>query len=97
MENYEKYLSNEALMEALETVSAPEELKAVLAQHNVTLENDAELEQLFDAIKHSSSEELDEDSLENVSGGTVLLAPFIGVSIGMAYAVYRRTKKRKNH
>lgn len=84
-------------MEALETISAPEELKAVLEQHGVTLENQAELEQLFDAIKHSNSDELDEGSLENVSGGTVLLAPFIGVSIGLAYAVYQRTKKRRNH
>ena len=101
-------LENEQLLEGLVQVESPEELSALFAQHNIQLEDDLTEEEAFNLIQEQASRDLDEVSLENVTGGSISLGVALGAAgslvlaagaicfiAGYAYQKYQNKKKKK--
>ena len=76
-ENMEKLMANEELLKGLVECTTPDELMKVLKDNSVELEKGLTPEKAFKAVKQYQTDELDEEALENVSGGIAL-----GVALG---------------
>lgn len=106
-EKMKSLMENEELMTALVEAETPEELGKVFEDSGITLEDGMTVEEAFRIVKAQKDAELDEDVLEDVSGGmvgTIILAvgactlasaelAFLG---GYAYQTYQNYKESKN-
>ncbi len=70
--NVQKLLENEQFLEGLVNAETPEELGVVFKENNIVLAEGETLEDAFAAAQAAKTDELNEDSLEEVSGGVVL-------------------------
>lgn len=96
MDIQEKLLQNEALMEGLAEVQTVDQLVALLAEHNVELEAGVSAEQLLAQLKAEPTDELDENALEDVSGGVILTGALVAGAVALAYWAYNRKKGRSS-
>ena len=62
-------MENKELIKSLAECSAPDELMKVLEENNIVLAEGLTPEKAFDPIKGNSEDELDDETLEDVSGG----------------------------
>ena len=84
---------DEKLMEALDKVNSPEELAAVFAEYNVDL-GSMTIEEAYKKIKEEPTDELGEDSLDDVSGGAVQLVVAGAIAAGVLIGRYVSRKRR---
>lgn len=87
----------EEILKKLAAVESVEELKAVLAENDIQLEEGVTPEQFFETMTNGN-DELTEDDLGDVSGGvvittTVALAAALGISVAVYIAKYLRRRK----
>ena len=92
-ENVEKLMENEEFLKGLVECTTPDELMKVLKDNNIELEEGLTPEAAFKAVKQYQNDELNEESLEAVSGGsitvgTMLLATGAFVLAGSALAFF---------
>lgn len=107
MNEMEKLLQNEELLNGLVEVETPEALAKLFAEHNVVLEEGLSIEQAFQMVQDRKTDELNEEALEDVNGGIALAVGLgaagalifsAGVLIfisGYAYERYLKNLKKK--
>ena len=84
MNEMEKILQNEELMEGIAAVETAEELAELLAQHNIQLEDGLTTEKAFELIQAQQNGELNEESLDDVAGG---IAPLVAAGAVAAFTI----------
>lgn len=102
-EKFREILDDEEFAEKLVNASSPDEFVSLLNDKGIVLEENITAEQAFNIFKNSKGEELSEESLEGVAGGSVLAAIGIGAAIAvganaLAFAggyIYQKIKNRK--
>lgn len=81
----------EEILKKLAAVNSVEELKAVLAENDIQLEEGVTPEAFFETMKNGS-DELNEDDLSDVSGGAIgIKSPSVSWAarkLGISIAVY---------
>jgi len=92
MDIQEKLMQNEALMEGLAEVQTADQLAALLAAHDVALEEGTSVEELLAQLKAEPTDELDEDALADVSGGVILAPVLVAGAVALAYWAYKNKK-----
>lgn len=70
-EKLEKLMENDDFLKGLVECSTPEELMVILNNNDIQLEEGLTPEEAFKAVKQYQTDELDEEALENVSGGSI--------------------------
>ena len=73
MNEMEKILQNEELLEAITAVETPAELGELFAQNGIQLEEGYTIEKAFADLKAQENAELGEEALDDVAGGIALL------------------------
>ena len=83
-------IHNTALMEKLATVATAEELTKVFAEYNIVLEKGVTAQQFLNTMRGSKSDELNEDDLDDVSGGVIITPTIIAAATvaGLSLAAY---------
>lgn len=94
----ENIINNEELMKKLAAVETVEELMKVFEENSITLEEGVTAQQFLDTMKGTQNEELNEDDLDDVSGGiivsTTAAAAVVAGAAGLALALYLRKRKK---
>lgn len=82
MNKMETLLKNEKFMVSLVEMKTPEEFSEILKEADVKLEEGLTVEDAFEMVKNRENQELNDEELNDVSGGLG-----IGVALGAAGAL----------
>jgi hypothetical protein len=78
-EKMEKLMANDELMKGLVECSTPDELMKILKENELELEEGLTPEEAFKAVKEYQNDEVNDDQLENVSGGIAISTALLAV------------------
>lgn len=92
-------IRNTELMEKLATVATAEELTKVFAEYSIVLEEGVTAQQFLHTMRDINSDELDENNLDDVSGGVIITPTIIAAATvaGLSLAAYLRYYLAKRH
>ena len=104
-EEARKLMENEEFLKGLVEAKNPEELAAVLKANNIELPEGETIEQAYEAVQAHKTDELTEDSLEEVAGGIIITASvaacfvvssaMLGFYAGYGYMSFFGSKKKR--
>ena len=95
IEKLDQLSENQDFADALNNANDTEDIIRILAGYNITATSD-DLNDILSSIK--ASDELSEDSLEDVSGGLIITTSAVAAAaaaLGISVAVYRLWKRLK--